>query len=154
MRASELEPKLRTRNQYPRRDDHECEISSFNGPLQQIPLPVGNPAEFRFRRVTQIEYDQSQICITCEEISDLQRRIGVITTHPDQMHEVIGKAGAGIERIGAIDERDPEPICASGGEKLCDKKLSAAARRRTDQFRYRVPGKPPDAFINTGNSRE
>ena len=58
----------------------------------------------------QIEHDEAEVGIAGEDVRGLEREGGAAAADPQQVGEQIDRAGAGIEAVGAVDQRDAQPV--------------------------------------------
>ena len=69
-------------------------------------------------RVPEVENDEIEVGVAHEEIGGLHGAAGAGAAHPQQMREQIAVERGRVERVRAVDQRDPPAFAPRDGEQL------------------------------------
>lgn len=117
------------------RGEHEQgEIGAFDGALQAIPERSGHAAQFVRGSGTQIEHDEAEVGIAGKEVGDGEGGGGGAAARPDEVLQVGGRMGLGVEAVGGVNQRDALPGLARDGEQMAEQEVAAAAGRGAHAF--------------------
>lgn len=134
VRSGELKAQLGAGDGGAGRLHDQREIGGLDGALQPIPLRTGNAPEIGGGRASEIENDEPEVGVAGEQVGGLQRGRRAGAAHPDEMGEQVGGKRSRVERIRAVDQREPRAGGTGGGEQLPEQQVAAATRRCTDDL--------------------
>ena len=97
-------------------------------------MRAGDAAQIGFRGAPEIEKNQAEVGIAGEEVGRLERERRGQASHPEEVGEQIGGIGIGIKTVGAIDQRDAEPLAPGGDQELLEEEMAPATRRGADEL--------------------
>ncbi len=114
--------------------DKKREAALFDGALEAVPLRGGDAVEVARGAVAEVECEEAEVGVACEEVGDLEGGVGVLSADPDEVFEPGGRPGAGIERVGGVDQCEAEILGAGVTEELSEEELRATAGSGADDF--------------------
>ncbi len=127
MRGGKFETEGGAGHEGARGDDEEGEFGVFDGALEAIPEGGGHAAQVAQGGIAEVEHHESEVGVAGQEIGDGEGGGHITAAGPDEVFEMGGRMGLGVEVIEGIDEGGALTAGAGGGEQLAEQELGSAA---------------------------